>query len=126
MNFRILFIQTIRANLSSIINVYARLETTKSSFRKKQTFFGMIFLKYSKANQKPPLTLTRYKGGLVYIKASICLSLFLAKSESEYDRILSFTMLGIKNPFDVSLTHLFMMVLLLTASFLLISIGVNS
>ena len=53
-------------------------------------------------------------------------ALLFAKSVSEYERILSFTMLGTKNPLVVSLAQRLIIVLLLTPIRLLISIGVNS
>ena len=56
----------------------------------------------------------------------ICLPLLFAKSVSEYERILSFTMLGIKKPLVVSLAQRLITVLFVTPIFLLSSMGVNS
>ena len=56
----------------------------------------------------------------------ICFSFFLEKLLNEYERILSFTIFGIKKPFEVSFTQRLIMVLFVHPSFLLTSIGVNS
>jgi len=56
----------------------------------------------------------------------ISFSLRFANSLNEYERILSLTIFGIKKPLLVSLAQLLIIVLFVTPTNLLTSIGVNS